>query len=117
MRFIGLAAVSAVLLGLTAPARGDDKPKDKEEKVVTTKSGLKYIDQKEGTGKEAKSGDKVVVHYSGWLKDGTPFDSSRKPDREPLEFTIGVSRIIQGWHEGIAGMKEGGKRKLIIPPK
>src|SRR5688500_2681547 len=114
MRFVGLAAFSAALLGLTAPARGDDKPKDKEEKVVTTKSGLKYIDQKVGEGTEAKAGNMVVVHYTGWLKDGTKFDSSK--DRgQPFNFPLGARRVIRGWDEGVAGMKEGGKRKLIIP--
>jgi FKBP-type peptidyl-prolyl cis-trans isomerase FkpA len=60
-------------------------------------------------------GDTVEVHYTGWLTNGTKFDSSR--DRgEPFPFTLGTSRVIQGWHEGVAGMKVGGKRKLLIPP-
>ena len=68
-----------------------------------------------GTGAEAKSGDTVSVHYVGWLQDGTQFDSSR--DRgTPYEVTIGVSSVIKGWHEGLVGMKVGGKRLLIIPP-
>ena len=112
-RIMGLTAAAVALCGLTFASGGDDKPKD-EEKVVTTKSGLKYIDQKVGTGKEAKSGDTVEVHYTGWLKDGKKFDSSK--DRgEPFSFPLGARRVIRGWDEGVAGMKEGGKRKLIIP--
>lgn len=83
--------------------------------MPTTKSGLTYEDQTVGTGKEAKSGDTVDVHYTGWLKDGTKFDSS--VDRgKPFSFALGIGRVIKGWDEGVAGMKEGGKRKLTIPP-
>lgn len=67
-----------------------------------------------GTGKEVATGDTVSVHYTGWLKDGTKFDSS--VDRnEPFETKIGVGRVIQGWDMGILHMKKGGKRKLTIP--
>ncbi len=71
---------------------------------------------KEGTGdQEAKSGDFVKVHYTGTLEDGTKFDSSL--DRgEPFEFTLGVGQVIQGWDQGVSGMKIGEKRKLTIPP-
>ncbi len=85
-----------------------------DAKVVTTPSGLKYYDEKEGTGPEAKAGDQVVVEYTGRLEDGTQFDSSR--DRSPFRFQLGAGHVIKGWDEGIAGMKVGGKRKLIIPP-
>jgi FKBP-type peptidyl-prolyl cis-trans isomerase len=82
--------------------------------VITTKSGLQYIDEKVGAGLEATKGDIVEVHYTGWLRDGTKFDSSR--DRiKPLTFTLGKGMVIKGWDEGVAGMKVGGKRKLIIP--
>lgn len=85
------------------------------EEFITTKSGLAYKDLKIGTGQEAKEGDTVTVHYTGRLKDGTKFDSS--VDRnEPFSFPLGVGKVIRGWDEGVAGMKEGGKRKLLIPP-
>src|SRR5262245_31584651 len=112
-----LRSLVVALTGLVAfgMAMGQDNKKS-EEKVTTTSSGLKYVDLKVGTGTEAKSGQEVEVHYTGWLKDGKKFDSSfdHKPV-EPLKFVIGKSRVIKGWHEGIQGMKVGGKRKLIIP--
>jgi FKBP-type peptidyl-prolyl cis-trans isomerase FkpA len=77
---------------------------------------LKYVDLKVGTVDEARAGQSVVVHYTGWLKDGTKFDNSR--DRNtPFEFTLGKGKVIKGWEEGVAGMKVGCKRKLIIPSK
>lgn len=85
-----------------------------DEQVVTTPSGLKYVDLVAGTGAEATKGQRVKVHYTGWLKDGKKFDSS--VDRgQPFEFPLGAGRVIRGWDEGVAGMKIGGKRKLIIP--
>lgn len=89
----------------------------KEGEEVTTASGLKYVDKKTGRGPAAKNGDTVTVHYKGWLDDGKVFDSSRRPGREPFTFTIGKSSVIQGWHEGVQGMKVGGIRELTIPPK
>lgn len=78
-------------------------------------SKLNIIDIKAGTGAVAREGDKVAVHYAGALMDGTKFDSSY--DRgQPFVFTLGAGQVIQGWDKGVAGMKVGGKRKLIIPP-
>src|SRR5438309_8228633 len=95
----------------------DPQDKDKkDEKVITTKSGLKYVELKEGTGDEAKAGQTVEVHYTGWLKDGTKFDSSKDRD-EPFKFKLGAGKVIKGWDEGVVGIKVGGKRKLIIPPE
>lgn len=75
---------------------------------------LKIEDEKVGTGREVKSGDTVVIHYTGWLDDGEKFDSS--VDRGvPFETKIGVGRVIEGWDKGVVGMKIGGKRKLTIP--
>jgi FKBP-type peptidyl-prolyl cis-trans isomerase FkpA len=81
--------------------------------MITTNSGLKYEDLSPGTGVEAKAGDTVDVHYTGWLTNGQKFDSS--VDRgQPFSFKLGAG-VIKGWDEGVAGMKVGGKRKLTIP--
>jgi peptidylprolyl isomerase len=84
-------------------------------KTQTTPSGLMYIILEEGTGENADSNDIVSVHYSGFLVDGTKFDSSVERD-EPLTFTIGVGQVIPGWDEGITLLNKGAKAKLIIPP-
>jgi peptidylprolyl isomerase len=96
-----------------AMAQGAGKP-------VTTPSGLQIIDSKVGTGASPKAGQTCVMHYTGWLYEngakGKKFDSS--VDRgEPFEFPIGMHRVIAGWDEGVATMKVGGKRTLIIPPE
>ena len=85
---------------------------------VTTPSGLRYTDEAVGTGAPAKAGQTVQVHYTGWLdqggKKGAKFDSSR--DRgQPFSFTLGQGQVIAGWDEGVAGMKPGGRRILVIP--
>ena len=84
------------------------------EKVVTSPSGLKYVDIVEGKGEKAVAGKVVTVHYTGWLEDGKKFDSS-KDRNEPFQFTLAAGEVIRGWDEGVAGMKVGGKRKLTIP--
>ena len=93
--------------------------KVKEPEVITTKSGLQYIDHVVGDGDEAVKGVTVEVHYTGWLnedgKKGKKFDSS-KDRNQPFSFPLGGGRVIRGWDEGVAGMKVGGKRELIIPP-
>ena len=82
--------------------------------AVTTGSGLRYEDLVVGTGAEATPGSLVSVHYTGWLADGTKFDSSLDAG-QPFEFQLGTGGVIQGWDEGVAGMKVGGKRKLVVP--
>ena len=82
---------------------------------VTTASGLVYEEITVGAGAEAASGQRVTVHYTGWLTNGTKFDSSKDRD-DPFEFHLGQGQVIKGWDEGVAGMKVGGKRKLTIPP-
>ncbi len=82
--------------------------------MIATASGLQYEDLAEGTGEAAKAGDSVQVHYTGWLADGTKFDSSL--DRgSPFGFRLGAGKVIRGWDEGVAGMRVGGRRKLHIP--
>ena len=86
------------------------------DNIITTPSGLKYIELKEGDGATPKTGQTVVVHYTGTLENGTKFDSSR--DRNsPFKFKIGVGQVIKGWDEGVGTMKVGGSRQLIIPPE
>ena len=88
--------------------------------MITTPSGLRYEDTNPGDGDEAAAGQFVQVHYTGWLYEngtqGAKFDSSRDRN-DPFAFSLGAGMVIQGWDEGVAGMKVGGKRTLIIPPE
>jgi peptidylprolyl isomerase len=107
---IALAAIALAPVRVFAQAAG---------KPMTTASGLQIIDTQVGTGASPKPGQTCVMHYTGWLYEngqkGKKFDSS--VDRnEPFEFPIGQKRVIAGWDEGVATMKVGGKRTLIIPP-
>ena len=86
----------------------------KDEEVETGE--LIIEDLKVGQGDPVEKYDIVTVNYTGWLKDGTKFDSSLNPGRNPFRFTVGAGQVIKGWDEGIPGMKIGGKRKLTIPP-
>lgn len=81
-----------------------------------TDSGLKFEDTAVGDGVVAGKGQTVSVHYTGWLENGTKFDSSKDRD-EPFEFKLGAGQVIRGWDEGVAGMKVGGVRRLTIPPQ
>jgi FKBP-type peptidyl-prolyl cis-trans isomerase FkpA len=108
---LALAVIAALTITAT-PTRA--------QLVMTTPSGLKIIDVKPGTGASPKTGQTCVMHYTGWLYEnsakGKKFDSS--VDRgEPFEFKIGMHQVIAGWDEGVATMKVGGKRTLIIPPE
>lgn len=103
-----LALVGIFLLPLVGHAA--------EEAMVKTPSGLQYADLVVGQGREAHAGETVTVHYTGTLIDGTKFDSSKDRDR-PFVFRLGAGQVIKGWDEGVAGMKIGGTRKLVIPPQ
>jgi FKBP-type peptidyl-prolyl cis-trans isomerase len=82
--------------------------------LTRTASGLRYVDVAQGQGEEASPGRAATVHYTGWLTNGKKFDSSRDHG-EPFTFTIGAQQVIAGWDEGVAGMRVGGRRKLVIP--
>ena len=84
--------------------------------ITTTESGLQIEEIKVGDGATAASGQYVSVHYTGWLTDGTQFDSSLDR-KQPLTIVLGIGQVIKGWDQGIEGMKVGGKRKLTIPPE
>jgi len=122
-----LMLVAVSLIGQTAPKATPKKsvpaapPNTNAPTKVTgdgvkTESGLQYWDIRVGTGEEAKSGDKVKVHYTGWFPSGKKFDSSVDA-QQPYSFTLGQGAVIKGWDEGVAGMKVGGKRQLRIPPE
>jgi len=83
---------------------------------ITTASGLIYDDVTEGQGDIAQAGQQVTVHYTGYLTNGTKFDSS-KDRNDPFVFPLGAGHVIKGWDEGVQGMKVGGVRKLTIPPQ
>nr|WP_316160517.1 FKBP-type peptidyl-prolyl cis-trans isomerase [Bradyrhizobium sp. SZCCHNRI20481] len=113
------SAAAGVLLGSRAVSAQTSSAKP-TGKTMTTPSGLQIIDTKEGAGATPTRGQTCVMHYTGWLYEngqkGKKFDSS--VDRnEPFEFPIGMKRVIAGWDEGVATMKVGGKRTLIIPPE
>jgi FKBP-type peptidyl-prolyl cis-trans isomerase len=110
MKYILSLACLLIMLGLVVVGQVN---------MITTKSGLKYVDHAVGTGEVATKGDTVSVHYTGWLyadgKRGMKFDSSL--DRKmQFEFKLGASKVIPGWDEGVDGMRVGGKRELIVPP-
>ena len=116
MRSAG-ALLALVLLAAIAPCAQSNAATNQ---VIEMPNGLKYTDDTTGNGAEATAGKKVSVHYTGWLYNngvkGAKFDSS--VDRgQPFQFTLGAHQVIAGWDEGVAGMKVGGKRTLIIPPE
>jgi peptidylprolyl isomerase len=115
-----LKAVVAAFAMMSIAIMTSDDASAQSAKPVTTSSGLQMIDTKPGTGASPKQGQTAVVHYTGYLNDngakGKKFDSS--VDRgQPFEFPVGAGRVIKGWDEGVASMKIGGKRTLIVPPQ
>ncbi len=114
MKKISYLIVIILAFGLMAcSAKGNDNNKD-EKGLIIMENGLKYTIDVQGQGIEAKNGDKVLVHYTGWLMDGTKFDSSKDRD-QPFTFQLGAGRVIKGWDQGVLGMKPGEVRTLIIP--
>jgi FKBP-type peptidyl-prolyl cis-trans isomerase len=116
IRFAGAVLALATVAAVTPLGRLDAAT----NQVIEMPNGLKYTDTKTGDGAAARAGNKVSVHYTGWLYNngtkGAKFDSS--VDRgQPFQFTLGAHQVIAGWDEGVAGMKVGGKRTLIIPPE
>jgi FKBP-type peptidyl-prolyl cis-trans isomerase FkpA len=124
MKLLNILLASAFALTLNAcQAESTNKTTSQEKPAMTASTQLQKIDTMPGTGREAEPGFNVSVHYTGWLYDekaeghkGAKFDSS-VDRKEPFEFALGAGQVIQGWDEGFAGMKIGGKRTLIIPPE
>ncbi|MBI2082252.1 MAG: FKBP-type peptidyl-prolyl cis-trans isomerase [Deltaproteobacteria bacterium] len=116
---ISLFALLTACSKAKQPAESQSTQSTQEAVVAneqSTPTGLKYVILKEGAGANPQRGQMVTVHYTGWLTDGTKFDSS--VDRgTPFQFQVGVGQVIPGWDEGVAMMKVGEKRKLIIPPQ
>jgi peptidylprolyl isomerase len=114
-----MIAAGAIAL-MVGSATGINMAKAQSAKPVTTSTGLQTIDTVVGTGASPRPNQTAVVHYTGWLyangTKGKQFDSSRDSGR-PFEFPVGAGRVIKGWDEGVATMKVGGKRTLIVPPQ
>lgn len=104
------ASVAPAVLAEPEPSATSAK-----EVVVVLPSGLRYVDLKLGTGEEAREGKILEVHYTGWLDGGAKFDSTQGCER-PLTLRLGAGDVVKGLDEGLAGMKVGGKRRLIVPP-
>ncbi len=113
---LGCALAALLVLWPSLPRAAQEAPGNvpREGKEVLTPSGLRYTDLKVGQGDEARPGRIVEIHYTGWLEGGARFDANQDSD-PPLKFKLGEGQVIKGWDEGIAGMKVGGKRRLIVP--
>jgi len=108
-RMINIAIIGVMLMAFLAVFGCNEKNE------VKMKSGLIIVDNVVGEGLEAEKFDILTVNYTGKLEDGTVFDSSKNPGRDPFRFTVGAGQVIQGWEEGFIGMKIGGTRTLTIP--
>lgn len=122
-RRIALTMLAALAIACAAASHAPASTAQGLSKLDATQPDLTKIDVKQGNGAEAVAGRTVVVHYTGWLSDtskpdsrGAKFDSSRDRN-QPFSFVLGAGRVIKGWDEGVAGMKVGGKRTLVIPPQ
>jgi peptidylprolyl isomerase len=115
MRFLAILVCVGLLIAALGCAGGAGKKSaGGVGDTVKTATGLKYVDLKVGTGPSPQPGQTAVVHYTGWLTDGKKFDSS-KDRNQPFEFKIGQGQVIKGWDQGVATMKVGGVRRLVIP--
>lgn len=110
-----IIAAAGIIVFLINKGQNKETNNQNQMKNETLADGLQIIDEVVGTGAEAKSGDTVSVNYVGTLTDGKKFDSSYDRN-QPFSFVLGAGKVIRGWDEGVAGMRVGGKRKLIIPP-
>lgn len=110
-RLINMAMIGVMLMAFLTVFSCNEK---KEGKMI---KGMLIVDNVVGEGLEAEKFDILMVHYTGKLEDGTVFDSSKNPGRDPFRFTVGQGQVIRGWDEGFVGMKIGGMRTLTIPPE
>lgn len=111
-----IASVAALLsLGAASAAGTDETPTPTDEPWVELKKGLKIRDLEIGEGDEVRRGSRITARYAGWLEDGTLFDTNRKGSTQVMQ--LGVGQVIKGWDVGLVGMKEGGVRQLLVPPK
>ncbi len=116
MRLMLALAATLLLAACSAVGGAASGATGKGGAMQNTPSGLQYEDLAVGNGPSPQPGQVVSVHYTGWLDDGKKFDSSLDHGR-PFEFPLGQGRVIKGWDEGVATMKVGGKRRLVIPPE
>jgi FKBP-type peptidyl-prolyl cis-trans isomerase FkpA len=116
--FVGVSACESEPADLGAVGEIDFAPELEVNlaNMTRTESGLLYLDEEEGEGEEARSGRGAMVHYTGWLPDGTQFDSSHSRGEPFILPLIGAGMVIEGWDEGLQGMRPGGTRLLVIPP-
>ena len=121
----GAIAAAAFVVGFGVPARAESTPPAKTGgppplpamiEWHTTPGGVKYAEVVVGTGATPRDGQVAVVHFIGWLQDGTQFDNSRERASKPFGFPLGSGQVIGGWDEGVRGMRVGGTRRLIVPP-
>ncbi|MBL8149108.1 MAG: FKBP-type peptidyl-prolyl cis-trans isomerase [Blastocatellia bacterium] len=109
-----LTALLACLVPTVSKNSSLQEPEEDTSNYTTTESGLKYLDITEGIGRTPEKGQRLIVHYTGYLTNGKKFDSSYDKDR-PFEFILGAGHVIKGWEEGLSNMKAGGRRRLVIP--
>lgn len=115
LNIAGIIALTVLASPISTMAQGGGWPLAANQKATTSPTGLQYFDISAGKGPQPRPGSKVYVHYTGWLLNKQKFDSS-VDRKEPFSFTLGQGQVIKGWDEGVATMKVGGTRRLVIPP-